>query len=256
MAKRKDKDAPPRALFTDEQLAAMSAHELARVRLRDDEVRRLRAMNDERHRQAAARGVRLDAEQALLLAELRALGLPLRWLDDLDLKAPAGEAAATVLLRHLQLPYSSATKARIAHLLSVPVPAVRKAWPLLVREYADARTGSGIIAPGDTLELPYPEKDALANALAAAVTNRTLGDLVDLVRDRSHGESRILLLSPLFRRRNRDETVTTLLDHLAEDPELATEIGARRARCDKAARAAPRRAAVVLFPAAARSADG
>lgn len=256
MAKRKDRDAPPRALFTDEQLAAMSGHELACVRLTDDEVRRLRAINDERHRQASARGVRLDAEQALLLAELRALGLPLRWLNDLDLKAPAGEAAAAVLLRHLQLPYSSATKAQIAHLLAAPVPAVRKAWPLLVREYGDARTGRGIIAPGDTLELPYLEKDALANTLAAAITNRTLGDLVDLVRDRRHGESRVLLLPPLFRRRNRDETVKTLLDELAEDPELATEIAARRARWDKAARAAPRRAAVLLFPAPAHNVDG
>ena len=84
--------------------------------------------------------------------------------------------------------------------------------------------GRGIVAKGDKKEFRLGLKDGLACALSVAVTDETLGELIALARDRSHGESRILLLSALRKRRFKNPLARTAIEELANDPELQKEI--------------------------------
>lgn len=224
--RKPEKDALVRPALTDEELERRSPYD--RVRLTEDETRRLFALNQVREVERQKRAVRIRAEQALLLAELRSLGLPIESLGDISVRSARYEDAVPVLLRHLPLPYSDATREAIARLLAAPSPKVRKAWPILVAQYKSARSGMGITAPGDTRENEYGEKDGLAWALTATVTEEKLDELISLVKDPRHGPSRILLLPPLRRRRRKNLMVRQLLDELASDPDLCKEIASWR----------------------------
>jgi hypothetical protein len=227
MRKSKKNAVTARHALTDEELEQLSPYD--RIKLTEDETRRLFALNQVRKQKRQERVVRIRAEQALLLGELRSVGLHVESVSYVSRESPRDEEAVPVLLRHLLLPYSSATKESIAHVLATPVPAVRKAWPVLVNAYRNARTGMGIVAPGDTRECEYLEKDALAWVLAVTVTNKTLDELISLARDPRHGPSRVLLLAPLRRRRRKNPMIRQLLDELASDPDLCKEIASWRA---------------------------
>lgn len=129
-----------------------------------------------------------------------------------------------VLLKHLMLPYSDKIREGIARSLAVPEPEVIKAWPLLVEEFRKAPIGWGIKLKGDTEKLKLGAKDGLACALSATVTEDTLEELIALLKDPAHGESRILLLSPLRKRRKKNPRVRQVLEELATDPDLAKSI--------------------------------
>jgi hypothetical protein len=146
----------------------------------------------------------------------------------LDRNSPRYKDALPILLKHLLMPYSSVTRAGIAHVLAAPEPVVRKAWPTLVAAYKNARCGVGMAAPGDTVASELPEKDALAWTLAVAVTDATLDELISLVKDRRYGSSRMLFLPALKKRRKKNPLVQQLVDELASDPDLRTEIASWR----------------------------
>ena len=84
--------------------------------------------------------------------------------------------------------------------------------------------GMGIVLPGDEEEYPINVKSDIAFALSELVDKETLPDLIELVKDRSHGDYRILLLAPLKRRRNKDPEIKKLLEELVNDPDLKPEI--------------------------------
>jgi len=136
--------------------------------------------------------------------------------------------AIPVLLKHLQMPYSDVVKEGIARSLAVVEPEVQKAWPILVDEYRRTPMGWGIKGPGDTTEFRLGAKDGLAFALSVVVTEETLPELIALAKDRAQGESRVLLLSVLKRRRNTDPLAKQAIAELASDPELAKEIASWR----------------------------
>lgn len=193
-----------------------------RLKLSDDEKRRLREINlrldEERLRSAA----RVAVEAVPLIEELKAAGVDVHSVWDLVNTAESYPNAIPVLLKHLQLPYADRTREGIARALAVRDPQVRDAWPLLVTEYRKAKSGQGFKAPGDVKMYELGAKDGLACALSAAVTKKRLEEFLELLRDRNNGPSRLLLLSAL--RRSKDPVVLSVLDHLADDPDLANEI--------------------------------
>jgi hypothetical protein len=138
--------------------------------------------------------------------------------------------ALAILLKHLLLPYSDVIKNGIARSLAVPETAVSLAWPSLVQQYRMAPIGRGTIAPGDTKGHSLGAKDGMACMLSVAVTDETLPELIALAKDRTQGESRVLLLSALKKRRNKNPLAKQAIAELARDPDLEKEIASWRTR--------------------------
>lgn len=218
------KNSPTRTPLTDEQLEALNVDESIRLKLTDDEVRRLKAINDRRAQERTALAGRLMEEQRMLMEELRKVGVVADSVGHLTSNPGPYPQAIPILLRHLQLPYSDATRESIARCLAVPEPAVLAAWPMLVEEYRKAPTGKGFIGPGESKQYRLGAKDGLALALRAAVSEKTLPDLISLIKDRTNGESRVLLLKVLKERRKKNPAISQLLMELTEDPDLRKEI--------------------------------
>ncbi|WP_148649578.1 hypothetical protein [Lysobacter antibioticus] len=163
-------------------------------------------------------------EQKPILSELRGVGVLTESIWSLLKRTEPYPEAIPILLKHLQLPYSDVTRDGLARALAVPEPEVHAAWPILVQQYITCPTGRGIVAPGETEEWPLGAKDGLACALTMAVTEATLPEFISLVRDRSQGEGRVLLLSVLKKRRKKDPQIAQVIAELAGDPDLKKEI--------------------------------
>jgi hypothetical protein len=194
------KKQPVRAPLTTEELEQLTARDLVRLRLSDEEKARLREINNAREQERRSSVARIRLEELPIVTELQAAGLEIQSVGDLVNMRQTYTAGIPILLKHLQKPYSDVLKEGIARALAVAEPEVQKAWPILVREYRKAPMGWGIKGPGDTGEFRLGAKDGLACALSAAVTDETLPELIALAKDRTQGESRVLLLSALKKR--------------------------------------------------------
>jgi hypothetical protein len=219
---------PIRPTLTREQLEKMTAYEIGNMKLSDEETIVLRAINDERMKERLATVELIRIEMAPVHAELEAAGVTQRELSDSHGKSPKYPTAIPILLKHLQMPYSDAIKDSIARTLAVPLPEVRKAWPILVHEYLKAPMGTGCIAVGDTRQYRLGAKDGLAVALSMAATEATLPELIELVSDPANGDSRILLLYAL--RKSKSEIARQAVARLASDPVLTREIASWKKR--------------------------
>lgn len=219
-----------RAPLTTEALERLTANDFVRLKLTDDEKARLREINKAREQERVASVARIRVEVAPLLAELQAAGLKIQMVGDLIAMSERYEAAIPILLKHLQMPYSDAVRETIARSLAVPEPEVRKAWPMLVEEYRKAPMGWGMKGPGDTREFRLGAKDGFACALSVAVTDETLEELIAIAKDRKQGESRVLLLSALKKRRDKNPRAKQAIAELANDPDLKNEIASWRKR--------------------------
>jgi len=175
------------------------------------------AKQQERERALAERVARLRAEQAPIVAELLKAGVQLHDLWDLIQRSAPYPTAIPILLKHLRLPYSDATRETLAR--SLAVPDARFAWHTLVAEYIKApmvRLGA---------------KSGLAVALAATATDSVMDELIALAKDRSHGSSRLLLLRAL--RKSKTAAAKQAIEELASDPDLEKEIASWRPRKGK-----------------------
>jgi hypothetical protein len=210
--------------LTTQELEGLQASDFLRLKLTEDEKRRLRELNEAKEQERQERKVRIRSEQALLLAELQSVGLEIQSVSDLVNTSERYNQAIPTLLKHLVIPYSDITREMIARALAVNERSIQKAWPLFVREYRQAPIGRGLTGPGDTKEFRLGAKDGLACTLSVAVTDDTLPELIALCRDKTLGESRLLLLPALKRRRAKNLMVKQALAELAEDPQLAQEI--------------------------------
>lgn len=197
-----------------------------RMKLTDEEMILLREINRERERERERRLVRSRIEQEPILKELRGVGWNVKSVWELVNTSTRYAEAIPILLKHLSLPYSDRTREGIARSLAVPEPEVRKAWPMLVEEYRKAPMGWGIKDPGSTEELRLSAKDGLACALAVAVTDETMQELIDIIKDPRHGEYRVLLLSAL--RKSKMPIAKQAIEELASDPDLKKEIASWR----------------------------
>ena len=176
------------------------------------------ARQAQREIEEAETSARFKEEEKPILDDLRSVGLDTESVWSLVNFSGTYPEAIPVLLKHLVLPYSDAVREGIARSLAVPEPEVRKAWSLLVDEYKKAPKGKGIKYPGETTEWPLGYKDGLACALAVAVTDETFTEYIDLVKDQSLGDSRILLVPKL--RKSKNPIAAQTLEELADDPDL------------------------------------
>lgn len=170
----------------------------------------------------AERSARLREEQKPILEDLKKAGRDVESMWDLVSSPGPYPEIIPILLKHLVLPYSDRTREALARSLAVPEPEIRNSWTLLIDEYRKAPMGWGIKDPGSTKELQLSYKDGLACALSVAVTDETLPEYISLVKDRAHGESRILLLSAL--RDSKNPIAKQTLEELADDPDLKIAI--------------------------------
>jgi hypothetical protein len=199
--------------LTTEELARLTADDFARLKLTDEEKSRLRTINEERKRQRAERSTRLRAEEQPILADLETIGLKVTSVWDLVNTSNRYPGAIPILLKHLTQEYSDRTKEGIARALAVPD--AKDAWSVLVEEYRKAPVG---VENGIRLGA----KSGLAAALSAASTDNVIEQLAALAKDRSNGDSRLLLLSAL--RNSKTSAAKKALEELANDPVLQKEI--------------------------------
>jgi hypothetical protein len=184
------------------------------------------ARREAQERELAERSARLRVEEEPILADLRRVGWDVESVWDLVNTSAEYREAIPVLVKHLLLAYSDRTREGIARALAVPD--AKYAWPTLVAEYRKAPMGMGIIAPGDTKEFKLGAKDGLACALSATATEAMIEELIALAKDRSHGQSRLLLLRAL--KRSKKPAARNALEELAPDPDLAKEIASWKRR--------------------------
>jgi len=203
--------------LTTEELEQLTADDFIGLDLTEDEKFRLREVSRARKLKRTERSVRLRAEEASILTDLRVIGLNVESVWDLVNTSTQYTEAIPILLKHLLLPYSDRTKEGIARALAVP--GARYAWPLLVAEYRKAPIGheNGI---------RLGAKTGLAAALSATATDDEIEELADLAKDRSQGDSRLLLLRLL--RRSKTPIARQALEELKSDPALAKEIASWR----------------------------
>ena len=164
----------------------------------------------EYQQRVAARRAKIDAlveaearEAAQLVADLRSVGEPAVW--DLVNARRRYPRAIPVLLDHLQRSYSDHLKEVIARALAVEE--ARPYWPTILEEYERSDDGAA------------GSKFALALALAQSAGPSELEEILRLLRERRHGESRLGLLFALKRLAPREA-----LHEFEDDPDLTLEV--------------------------------
>jgi hypothetical protein len=142
-----------------------------------------------------------------LRRDLAAVGVEVDTIWDLVNAKRVPAAAGPVLAAHLlQRDYGDAEADAIARALSGTRPA--EYWALLVDAYKS--------------EQRQRAKDGLAIAVSGALTHAHLDEYLTLIRDRSLGRSRILLLHPITRL--REDWVDDFLNELINDLDLKVQI--------------------------------
>lgn len=126
---------------------------------------------------------------------------------------PEYSAAIDVIFEHIQRPYLDRIQETLGRLLAHP--AAFKYWRDLVHMYQQANKDS---SPGLMTGLAI----ALEEQRNRSKSPELRTEVIKLIRDRTRGQSRILLLNCF--RRKRDEESMNLIDELSTDPDLKTEI--------------------------------
>ena len=108
-------------------------------------------------------------------------------------------------------------------LLTGKCPEIKTAWPDIVDLYRNAPLGFGLRVAGDTKILWFNAKSTLANALLTAYSAKHVPDVLELVQDPAHGQTRLTLMRLLARQRHK-ENVAAVLEILADDPLFADTI--------------------------------
>lgn len=215
--------------LTNEELESLTVQEFLRIKLTDDEKRRYREINRAREEDRQQSIERIRTEALPILNELRDAGIEVESLGDLIGRSTPYASAIPILLKHLQLSYSDAVRSTIARCLAVPEPKVIADWEMIEELYLAAKEGKGFVALGDTSLFQLGFKDALACTLAAAATEGSIEALLQLLRDKNNGPSRILLLRALKRVLSR-EKLEIVFGELSSDSDLYLEIKSLRSR--------------------------
>jgi hypothetical protein len=171
---------------------------------------------DERHRLIREEDLRLGVAERPIIEDLRSVGVEVESVWDLVNSPNNYNQAIPVLLRHLELPYPVKIRGGIAR--SLGIRGATFLWPRLLELYR--KEPIPLETPG------MGAKDGLAVALSAIATTENIPDIIELLRDRRHGSSRVLLLVPLRRRRKKDPAIAAVLKELSTDPQFQKEISA------------------------------
>jgi len=225
----KRKAVPDRPSLTDEQLERLTADEFVKLKLTDDEKLRLRAINERRRQENERNTTEWRKAEKPLVEELRAAGFDVKSAWDLfNREEPWNKKerirpypeALPILLKHLERSYPDRVREGIARALAVGRAGwaaagvdFRFAWDTLIRLYRQEKAGTDA-------------KDGLAVAIAIVAKSDAdlLDEVIDLAKDASHGESRVLLLNAL--ERSSDPRARAALMELVTDPELSKEVQA------------------------------
>lgn len=111
-----------------------------------------------------------------------------------------------LLIEQLQKPYPDIVREGIAR--SLAIQESKKYWNLLVEMYK--------------VEQGSRTKEGLAIALSVAVNDSLMPELVDLLKNRDFGETRVFFLQPLCK--SKYVGIDAILNDLKNDPELKKEI--------------------------------
>jgi hypothetical protein len=168
-----------------------------------------------RNRELATRHAAEQKELGELIDELRQVGLQIHDVWDLVNRPNNYDVAVPILLRHLGKDYCDRNLEGIGRALAIP--SSRAYWTEIVKRFKEIDGGHFVGA-----------KQGLAVAVAKAVTRETLGELIELLRDERHGNSRLLVLDGLKRFRGAD--VSAVLKELSVDPLFAHSLGRRKQR--------------------------
>jgi hypothetical protein len=184
----------------------MTAEEHAKQLEADPEYLRLRA---EQEKVMAERKAYLTQAAAPILADLASVGIITDDVWKVRTEKKENAKAIPILLDHLQRAYPSIIRAGIAQRLAVR--ATRKiGWKVLVDEYRKTDISDDHV------------KQSIAAALAGASDDSVMNELIALAKDKSQGDSRILMLRGI--RRSKRPEARQAIEELANDPDLAKEI--------------------------------
>jgi len=175
------------------------------------------------------RAARIDKALAPLVAELLGAGVRLNPSRDLHfLNSEDYPLGLPIILAHLAKPYDDLPKSVIATALfytkNIHAQAV---WPEIAELYCNTPNRA---KPFDDTPLEIRDSNTklmLANALLRLYEPKRIDLLIEVVRDRHNGKSRIILLEPLLRVKKRREGMMDILVDLKADPELEVELSAR-----------------------------
>lgn len=206
---KKNNSEKNREPFTDQQLEMIKPSELLKFKLSEDEISRLRKINERREVERQELRIQLLAMQKPLLDELKDLGFLVQDVWDFANTNSSYADALPVLLKHLQKPYADKIKEGIARALAVPE--AKSSWHILLSEFEKTNQ---LMAPGS--------KMGLAAAIAVIADDSVIKDLISVIQDKSHGESRILFLKVF--KRSKLPVAKKILAELANDPEVKAEI--------------------------------
>lgn len=164
------------------------------------------ATREKEETERQARAAEWRRAETPLVEDLRSAGLSVGSAWDLVNTQDQYTHALHILVDHLQRPYPSRVREGIARALALPQSIA--VWGVLVRSYCD--------------EDEKDAKEGLAVAISVAADDTVIEEVVELVRNRRHGSSRVLLLSAL--ERSTDPRAVVALTDLRTDPDLSKEI--------------------------------
>jgi len=168
-----------------------------------------RASVDRQEAERRARREELARAERPLVAELRAVGIPVDSAWDLYKHPELGETAYPILVKHLGLDYPDRILEGIARGFTKGV--ARKHWQDLLGLYL--------------VEDRPAARDGLAATLSGCAVRTHYDDLVAILEDEALGETRIYFLRPVHRIGNRMAAGAgrKVIERLANDPQLRTE---------------------------------
>jgi hypothetical protein len=141
-----------------------------------------------------------------VLANLSQAGLDVDWIEDLYNKRLDYKRAIPILLRWLPRVENPAVKEAIVRALSVPWARHTEAPALLVEEFRRSKSDFGL-------------NWAIGNALSVVADDDVLNDIVGLIRDKTYGKAREMLVVALGNMKSPD--VKYFLIELLDDEDLA-----------------------------------
>jgi hypothetical protein len=184
----------------------MTTEEFAKQLEVDPDYLRRRA---EQEKVMSERNAFLTGVASPILADLASVGIITDDVWKVRTEKKENAKAIPILLDHLQRSYPSIIRAGIAQRLAVR--ATRKiGWKILVDEYRETGISDDYV------------KQSIASALAGASDDSVINELIALAKDKSQGDSRVLLLRGI--RRSKRPEARQAIEELANDPDLAKEI--------------------------------
>lgn len=199
--------------LTTEELKRLTADDFVRLKLTDDEKSRLREINKARERKRLEKSARLGVAEEPLVQALNAIGLDITSSWDLVNTRERYDAALPVLAEHLERDYPPEILEGIARSM-----AVLQALPW--RE-------NFLRLIHNRPFIPEGKRDGVRDGLALAIANTTTLDnvweTIELLRDPSLRESRILILT-VFGKIKDPEVRDALLALRESAPELRLAI--------------------------------